>query len=71
MVKIGDRRIIANFAALGIVQGSNFLIPLIVMPFVIARIGAEGLGEIAIAQVIITFFITISDYGFNLTATRK
>jgi PST family polysaccharide transporter len=71
MVKIGDRRIIANFAALGIVQGSNFLIPLIVMPFVIARIGAEGLGEIAIAQVIITFFITISDYGFNLTATRE
>lgn len=71
MAKFSDRRILKNFLALGIVQGSNFIIPIIIMPFVIKRVGAEGFGEIALAQVIMTFFITISDYGFNLTATRE
>ena len=71
MIKIRDQRILRNFMALGVVQGSNFLIPLIVMPYVISRIGADGFGEVALAQVVMTFFITISDYGFNLTATRE
>lgn len=71
MVTIRDQKILKNFIALGIVQGSNFIIPLVIMPYVIARIGADGFGEIALAQVIMTFFITISDYGFNLIATRE
>lgn len=71
MGKIRDKRILRNFMALGIVQGSNFLIPLVVMPYVIGQVGADGFGEIALAQVIMTFFITVSDYGFNLIATRE
>jgi PST family polysaccharide transporter len=71
MEKSGQKKLLSNFAALGIVQGSNFLIPLVVMPYLIGRIGADGFGEVSIAQVVMTFFITISDYGFNLTATRE
>lgn len=71
MEKSGQKKILGNFAALGIVQGSNFLIPLVVMPYLISRIGTDGFGEVSIAQVVMTFFITISDYGFNLTATRE
>ncbi len=56
--------------ALSIVQGTNFLLPLLVMPYVISRIGADGFGVIAVAQVVMIFLSTISDYGFNLTATR-
>lgn len=66
-----DKRVLKNFLALGIVQGSNFIIPLAVIPYVLGRVGADGFGEIALAQVVMTFFITISDYGFNLVATRE
>ncbi|AEW01806.1 hypothetical protein A4D02_07325 [Niastella koreensis] len=63
-------RIFSNFMALGILQGTNFLLPVLVMPFVINRIGADGYGIVAVAQVILLIFCTVSDYGFNLTATR-
>ena len=64
------RRLFSNFFSLGIIQGTNFLLPIVVMPFVIRRIGADGFGVVAIAQVVMMFFTNISDYGFNLTATR-
>ena len=70
MSKIYSRRIFSNFFALGIVQGANFIIPLLVMPFVIKRIGVEWFGVISVAQVIMIYLATVADYGFNLTATR-
>lgn len=64
------RSIFSNFFALSIIQGINFIIPLIVMPFVISRIGVENFGVIAIAQVVMVYLTTLADYGFNLTATK-
>jgi PST family polysaccharide transporter len=63
-------RIFSNFLALGILQGTNFLLPVLVMPFVINKIGTDGYGVVAVAQVVMLIFCTITDYGFNLTATR-
>jgi PST family polysaccharide transporter len=65
-----NRKLFSNFIALGIVQGTNFLLPLIVMPYVIKKVGADGFGVIAVAQVVMIYLSAISDYGFNLTATR-
>lgn len=66
----GRSRIFSNFLALGILQGTNFLLPVLVMPFVIKKIGVDGYGVVAVAQVVMLIFTTITDYGFNLTATR-
>ena len=65
-----NRRLISNFISLTIVQGTNFLLPLIVMPFVIGRVGAAGFGVISVAHVVMIYLSTIADYGFNLTAAR-
>jgi PST family polysaccharide transporter len=64
-------RLWENFTALGIVQITNFVLPLIVIPYVIKIIGAEGFGIVSIAQVIMMFLSNVADYGFNLTATRE
>ena len=64
-------RVFSNFMALGILQGANFLLPVLVMPFVIKKIGADGYGVVAVAQVVMLIFSTVCDYGFNLTATRE
>jgi polysaccharide transporter, PST family len=63
-------RLFSNFLALGIIQGTNYLLPILVMPYVLKKIGAEGFGEVAVAQSVMAYFMTVADYGFNLTATR-
>ena len=63
-------RVFSNFMALGILQGANFLLPVLVMPFVLRRIGADGYGVVAVAQVVMLIFSTVAEYGFNMTATR-
>ncbi|WP_207512302.1 oligosaccharide flippase family protein [Longitalea luteola] len=63
-------QLFSNFLALGILQGTNLLLPLLVMPFAIEKIGLDGYGVVAVAQVVMLIFCTITDYGFNLTATR-
>jgi len=63
-------KLFSNFFSLSIIQGTNFLIPILVMPHVIQRIGVGLFGVVSVAQVIMVYLSTISDYGFNLTATR-
>ena len=63
-------KLFSNFFALSVIQGTNFLVPLIVMPFVISRVGISWFGVISVAQVVMIYLSTISDYGFNQTATR-
>ena len=63
-------KLYSNFIALGIIQGANFLLPLLVMPFVIQQIGIGRFGVVSVAHVFMIYLATIGDYGFNLTATR-
>lgn len=64
------KRLFSNFFSLGVIQGTNYLLPIIITPYVIKRIGADGFGIIAVTQVVMMFLQNVSDYGFNLTATR-
>ena len=40
------------------------------MPYLARVIGPDGFGKIAFAAAIIVWFTTISDWGFNYSATR-
>lgn len=66
-----DKKIIfKNFAALTILQGTNFLIPLIIMPYLTIKIGVDGFGLVSFIQAAMVFFTSFTDYGFNVSATR-
>lgn len=60
-----------NIAALGLVQISNYLLPLITLPYLTRVLGAEAFGKVAFAQVVMTYFVLLVDYGFSWSATRK
>lgn len=64
------KKILANFISLGVVQVINALLQLVVIPPVIARIGMAQYGVVAVAQVLMFYMATFTDYGFNQTATR-
>ena len=63
--------LIKNFTSLGLVQVTNYLLPLLVVPFLIRKIGIELFGLVSFAQAMVAYYNVVVDYGFNLTITQK
>lgn len=64
------KRLIGNFVSLYAIQVAGVVLPLITIPHVTRAIGLDNFGIIVFARSLITYFSSICDYGFNLTATR-
>jgi len=48
----------------------NFVYPLLISPIIIKKSGLEGFGLVILFQSIFIFIASITDYGFNINATR-
>jgi O-antigen/teichoic acid export membrane protein len=66
----GSKVLIENFASLGVLQVLNYILPLVVLPYLTRVIGLEMYGVLAIATAVILYFQTTVDFGFDFTGTR-
>lgn len=60
-----------NIFSLSLLQLGNYLFPLLTFPYLVRVLGPEKFGLVAMAQSLIQFLVVLTDYGFNLSATRK
>lgn len=59
-----------NFVSLGIIQGINYILPLITIPFLFNQLGVEYYGLVNFSFAFIQYFIILTDFGFGLSGTR-
>lgn len=65
------KNIFKDFLSVSLIQGLNYLVPLLLMPYVVRRLGPEYYGLVSFSQSFILYFTLIINYGFDLSATRE
>lgn len=66
-----NRSLLTNIASLGALQGFNFALTLVTLPYLTRTLGVTGWGTVVFVQLIINYLIWVSNWGFYLGATRK
>lgn len=59
-----------NIFYLVFVQGIIYLSPLVSLPYLTRTLQVEQFAALSFAQVIVQYFVLVTDYGFGITATR-
>lgn len=65
------RRLMKNFFSLSVLKLVNAVLPFVTLPYLIKVLGLQQYGAIVLALSLIAYFQSITDYGFNLSATRE
>lgn len=60
-----------NYLYLLMIQGANFILPLITIPYLVRTIGTNKFGIVMVAQSLALFLTIVTDFGFNISATRE
>lgn len=59
-----------NFISLALLQGVNYLLPLLSFPFLFRVLGVERWGLVTFGYSLMQYFVRFTDFGFNLSATK-
>lgn len=62
--------ILENFLSLSALQLVGIVLPIITLPYVLRTIGFDKYGLIVLSASLITYFQSLTDYSFRITATR-
>ncbi len=69
-LKTKEKKVVENAIYLTILQWFNYLMPLLILPYLVRTIGTKMFGLVMFAQTVATIFTLITDFGFSITGTR-
>jgi O-antigen/teichoic acid export membrane protein len=64
------RTYVRNLISLFLWQGGNYLAPLVTLPYLARVLGPHTMGQIALAVSVTAYFLLVTNWGFNLSASR-
>ena len=64
-------KILINVSNFTFFQLTNYLVPLLTIPYIVRIISAEKFGIISFIQAVIYYLFVIVDYGFDISGTQK
>jgi PST family polysaccharide transporter len=71
-LKDDEKKVVAqNFLSLLVLQGANYILPLLILPYLVRVLGAEKFGLVMFAQSLAIFLTVFVDFGFSLSGTRE
>lgn len=70
MLKKTSVQLIKNFSSLISIKGMDFIIPLIIFPYLIKNIGISNFGLLSFSLSLSLYFGAVIHYGFSITAVR-
>jgi polysaccharide transporter, PST family len=65
------KQVFSNVVSLSFMQGANYIIPLVAIPYLVRVLGDDRFGLVMFAQAFIQYFVIFVDFGLELTATRE
>ncbi|HGY1165657.1 TPA: flippase [Citrobacter braakii] len=66
-----NKNLLKNIISLLGVQGANYIIPLLTLPFLVITLGPKSFGNLSFSLAVTQYFVLLVDYGFSLSATRQ
>lgn len=60
----------SNFFSLVILQGADYLFPLLTIPYLYRTLGVETFGLLSFATAFMQYFIVFTDFGFNISGVQ-
>lgn len=66
-----NKRLFYNVQNLFFFQATNYILPLVTIPYIVRVIGPEKFGILSFAEALSQYFVMITEYGFNITGTQQ
>jgi len=64
------QRIVENYFSVAILNGVNYIFPLLLIPYLTSVLGVGGYGKYAFSLAVLQYLSIIINYGFNYSATK-
>jgi PST family polysaccharide transporter len=71
ITRLLKKTIFKDFLSVSFIQGLNYLVPLLLLHYVVRRLGPEYFGLASFSHSFVLYFSLIVNYGFDLSATRE
>lgn len=70
-MKTPNKSILENVVSLYVIHIFNYIVPLLMIPYLTRHLGVVGWGEFAIAEALARYLTLFIEYGFTLSGTRE